>query len=340
MGFDKENLVVIENPHEMEQYAEDFRKRLLQFPEIEKVSYSNFVPGKPFGMKSFQSGEDRRNNHLMHVMESDSMIFSTYRMKVAEGKLILNKSRNGDTLDAVINEEAVNYMGLSHPVGSTFYMIGNNGETIDLIIRGVIKNFNTESLHTKIQPLVMLPQSTEPMHYITIRLRAPLNTGTINKMRELWESYVPGIPFVEFSMDENLGTFYQEEQSTGRVALVFSFFAIFIACMGLYSLLALTTVFRTKEIGIRKVLGAGSRELTLLLTTELYKLIVIAGLIALPVAYILSWYWLKRFAYHVPVSLFNYLLVFIAVFLVAVFTVYRQLRRTISADPAESLRYE
>ena len=145
---------------------------------------------------------------------------------------------------------------------------------------------------------------------------------------------------MHFSMEESLGAFYEEEQSTARIALVFSFFAIFIACMGLYSLLAITTVFRTKEIGIRKVLGAGSRELVLLLTKELFKLIAIAGLIALPVAFLTSYYWLDRFAYHVPVSITNYALVFAAVLVVAIFTVYKQLRRTISADPSESLRYE
>jgi putative ABC transport system permease protein len=110
--------------------------------------------------------------------------------------------------------------------------------------------------------------------------------------------------------------------------------------MGLYSLLALTTVFRTKEIGIRKVLGADSRELVMLLTKEIFKLIAIAGLITLPIAFVSSWYWLERFAYHVPVSLLNYFLVFAAVLVVAVFTVYKQLRRTISTDPSESLRYE
>jgi putative ABC transport system permease protein len=255
VGFDKENLLVLENAREMEPRDEDFRKRLLQFPEIENVTFSSSVPGKPFLMKSFQSGEDRRNNHLMHVMESDSLIFSTYRMQAAEGNFTIDKSKSGDTLNAVINEEAVSYMGLSNPVGTTFYLIGNNSAPVSLIIRGVVKNFNTESLHSKIQPLVMLPRSTERMRYITIRLKEHVSPNIINKTRELWNSYLPGTPFVQFSMDENLGAFYQEEQTTGRIALVFSFFAIFIACMGLYSLLALTTVFRTKEIGIRKVLG-------------------------------------------------------------------------------------
>ncbi|MGE5409684.1 MAG: ABC transporter permease [Clostridiales bacterium] len=141
-------------------------------------------------------------------------------------------------------------------------------------------------------------------------------------------------------MDESLGSFYKEEQTTGQVALIFSFLAIFIACLGLYSLLALTTVYRTKEIGIRKVFGAETKELILLLTQEIFKLIVISGLIALPIAFFLSNYWLERFAYHVGLSFTNYCLVFITVLVVAVFTIFRQLRQTINADPSESLRYE
>lgn len=340
VGFDKENLLVLENASELEPRSEEFRKKLLEFPEIDDVTFSSSVPGKGLYMKSFQSGKDRQNNHLMYVIESDSLIFKTYRMNLAEGRFQLKANKHKDTLDAVINEETMRYLGLQNPVGTSFYFISNYNQTACLIIRGVVKNFNTESLHSKIQPLVMIPQCSERVRYVTLRLNQHANRQTINKINALWSSFLPNTPFMQFSMDEGLGAFYQEEESTGKIAIIFSFFAIFIACMGLYSLLALTTVYRTKEIGIRKVMGAGSRELVLLLTIELFKLIAIAGLIALPIAFLSSHYWLERFAYHVSLSLTNYLFVFIAVFIVAVFTIYRQLRRTINADPSESLRYE
>jgi len=340
VGFDKENLIVLENAYALETTSEEFRKKLLALPEIQNITFSSSVPGKPFHMISFQSGEDRQNNHLMNVMESDSLFFKTYRMTLAEGSFDFNSNKTGDTIGTVINEEAVKYLGLQDPLGKHFYLADNITGNICLTIKGVVQNFNTESLHSKIQPLVILPQKLEKYHFISIRLNQPVDNYTIEKIKALWTSLLPNTTFMEYSMDESLGAFYKEEQSTGRIAIIFSFFAIFIACMGLYSLLALTTVYRTKEIGIRKVLGADSRELILLLTKELFKLIIIAGLIALPIAFYSSWYWLERFAYHVSVSLTNYFLVFIAVFFVALFTIYRQLRRTISADPSESLRYE
>ena len=180
----------------------------------------------------------------------------------------------------------------------------------------------------------------QQIKFATIRFSHNVKNGDIVRVKNYLGKVFPNIPFFQFAMNENLGEFYKEERSTGEVAVAFSFFAIFIACMGLYSLLALTTVFRTKEIGIRKVLGAGTKELILLLSKEIFKLITFAGIIALPIAFLLSYYWLDRFAYHVSLSLTNYLFVFLAVFIVAVFTIYRQLWHTINSDPGNSLRFE
>ena len=194
-------------------------------------------------------------------------------------------------------------------------------------------------MHTEIQPIIVFPVRSNQIRFISIRL-TEYNTETLAKIKNLWERLYPNNQFSQYAMKQSLGDFYNEEQSTGQVALIFSFFAIFIACMGLYSLLALTTIYRTKEIGIRKVLGAGTKELVILLTKEIFRLITLAGIIALPISFLLSYYWLDRFAYHVSLSLANYVFVFAAVFLVAVFTIYRQLWRTINSDSGVSLRSE
>lgn len=340
IGFKKENLIVLENALELKGKSEDFRKELLSINGVTSVSFSSSVPGKPFQMNSYQSGEDRQRNHLMYLMEADSLFIPTYSIKMAEGENNFQRQQNGDTIETYINEEAVNYLGLKDPIGKTFYEFLNNNKLFCMKIKGVVQDFNTESLHSKIQPLVIVPLKTERIRFVSVRLNQHATKGIIEKIKAKWIMYMPNIPFSEFSMDESLGSFYKEEQTTGQVALIFSFLAIFIACLGLYSLLALTTVYRTKEIGIRKVFGAETKELILLLTQEIFKLIVISGLIALPIAFFLSNYWLERFAYHVGLSFTNYCLVFITVLVVAVFTIFRQLRQTINADPSESLRYE
>ncbi len=340
VGFNKENLIVLENALELKGKSEDFRRELLSIKGVTSVTYSSSVPGKPLQMDSYQSGDDRMKNHLMYMMEADSLFISTYSIKMAYGGNDFHKRQKGDTIVAFINEEAVKYLGLENPLDKHFYEVLSNNKLLCMKIKGVVQNFNTESLHSKIQPLVIIPLSTERIRYVSIRLDQPVSTELIDKVKAKWNMFMPAIPFSEFSMDESLGAFYKEEKTTGEIALIFSFLAIFIACLGLYSLLALTTIYRTKEIGIRKVFGAGTQELILLLTQELFKLIAISGLIALPVAFFLSHYWLERFAYHVDISLTNYGLVFIAVLIVAVFTIFRQLRQTINAEPAESLRYE
>jgi len=291
-------------------------------------------------MQSFQNGHDRTNNLMMYFMETDSMFFSTYGMNLALGGFDRKHYSTKDTVDVVINEEAVKYLSLKDPIGSTLYQVNSDTSTNCLIIKGVVGDFNFESLHTKIQPLIIFPSSSDQLKFLTIRFNKPLNRFDVEQVNKTWKSVHPQSPFAEFSMNESLGEFYKEEQSTGQVAVVFSFFAIFIACMGLYSLLALTTVYRTKEIGIRKVLGAGTKELVVFLSKEIFRLIVIAGFIALPIAFLLSYYWLNRFAYHVSLSFTNYFLVFVAVFFVAVFTIYRQLWHTINSDPGDSLRFE
>ena len=340
VGYQRDRLIVIQNVIGLRGDAAEFRKTIMELKDIECVSFSNAVPGKVLVMQSIQNGSDRTNNLMMYIMQTDSLFFSTYGMKFTEGGIGDSHYLSKATADVIINEEAVKYLGLKNPVGSGIYRKNPDGSTNYLIIRGVVNNFNFESLHTRIQPLIIIPRELEQIKFATIRFKNPVKDADVKKVKKHLGTAYPNIPFFQFSMNEGLGEFYREEQSTGEVAVAFSFFAIFIACMGLYSLLALTTVFRTKEIGIRKVLGAGTKELVMLLSKEIFKLITIAGFIALPIAFLLSYYWLDRFAYHVSLSFSNYLIVFMAVFIVAVFTIYRQLWHTINSDPSDSLRFE
>ena len=340
VGFQKERLLVIENVLGLMDNGLEFQKRLRELKEVEKVTYSNVVPGKLLSMESFQNGKDTTNNLLMYMMSVDSMFFKTYGMTLSQGSFGRTAYSTKDTIDVIINEEAVKYLSLKDPIGSTIIRHKSDSSINHLIIKGVVENFNFESLHTKIQPLIIFPVIPDQIKFATVRFAQPVNNKDIGRVEKLWETTNSQSLFVQFSMNESLGDFYKEEQSTGQIAVVFSFFAIFIACMGLYSLLALTTVYRTKEIGIRKVLGAGTKELILLLSKEIFRLITIAGIIALPISFLLSYYWLNRFAYHISLSFTNYFFVFIAVFIVAVFTIYRQLWHTINSDPGDSLRFE
>jgi len=350
VGFQKERLFVIQNLFGLEDKGQKFINKLVELKNVEGITYSNTVPSKlmgmesfqdeNMGMESFQEKNNRTNVLLMYVMEADSMLFKTYGMTISDGSFSRKTYSRNDTIDVIVNEEAVKYLNLEKPIGSLLYRQNADTSKNTLIIKGVVSNFNFESLHTKVQPLIIFPIKPEKIKFATVRLTQPVNRKDIGRIKKLWETVYPKSPFSQFTMNDSLGEFYQEEESTGQVAVVFSFFAIFIACMGLYSLLALTTIYRTKEIGIRKVLGAGTKELILLLSKEIFRLITIAGIIALPISFLLSYYWLNRFAYHISLSFTNYFFVFFAVFIVAVFTIYRQLWHTINSDPGDSLRFE
>ncbi|HEY3388866.1 MAG TPA: ABC transporter permease, partial [Prolixibacteraceae bacterium] len=227
VGFQKERLLVIQNAFGLEDNGAEFRNKLMELKEVEKVTYSHVVPGKFLGMESFQYGNDSTNNVLMYIMETDSLFFSTYGMTLAEGSFDRKQYSTKDSVDVVINEEAAKYLGLKAPIGAILIRNKSDKSINYLKIKGIVGNFNFESLHTKIQPLIILPVSPDQVKYATVRLTHPINNRNIERIRKLWEKIYPTSSFSQFSMNESLGDFYQEEQSTGQVAVVFSFFAIF-----------------------------------------------------------------------------------------------------------------
>jgi putative ABC transport system permease protein len=341
LGFNEKNLVVIDNAYGLGAKQEKFRQQLLKLPEIENTTFSNAVPGELMDMRSYNiPGDTLKESYLMYHVKADSNFIDAYGMKMLEGSFSEYKSDMNDTVNIVINEAAVEYLGFENPLNSYLLFQDNLDTEVVYSVGGVVRNFNFESLHQDIQPIILVPSATDSLRFVSVRLSSKKDDETVAKIEELWKDNLPNVLFSEHSMSESLKEMYVEERITGKVAVIFSFFAILIACMGLYSLMSLTTIYRTKEIGIRKVLGASNRELIMLLSKETLKLVVFASIVAFPLAFILSHFWLIRFAFHVPLSITNYFLVSLAVFGVAIFTVYRQLWRTINADPAESLRYE
>ncbi|GET33802.1 ABC transporter permease [Prolixibacter bellariivorans] len=362
IGFDKNNLLVLDNSTGLGDNRAQFTERIKDLPHVTDLSYSSSVPGQLIDMYTFHKTNDSTNqNYLLQVNWADNHFLKTYGMhfidstKSIPGESAEPKqpiSHSNDTLrhknskqvaqpiNVVVNEKAVQYMGLKNPVGAHLIRLLQNGDQVEYTIKGVVRNFHFESFHEEVQPMVFLPEVPRFSRFTSIRFSSPPTDKDIAQVQKIWEEENPTTLFSEFSMSDNLQKQYTEERSTGEVAVAFSFFAIFIACMGLYSLMALITVYRTKEIGIRKVLGAGTRELVFLLSKETLQLVILASLLALPLAYQISRLWLSRFAYQVNLSVTNYLFVSAAVFAIAIFTVYRQLWRTINADPAESLRYE
>jgi putative ABC transport system permease protein len=254
-----------------------------------------------------------------------------------------------DTLSIVVNEAAVREMKLGDPVGKTlvssddFLNPDTSRQSVYTII-GVVKDFHFQSLHHVISPLFLIHNqrsfSTGVDGIVTVRLGAGEMVSTLRKMEELWKKLQPETPFQYAFLDREWAALYASEMTTRRVFGLFSLLAIFIACLGLLALAAFTAERRTKEIGIRKVLGATTGGIIGLLSKEFLSLVLIAIVIASPIAWFAMNRWLRDFHYRIPIEWWIFLLAGVIAIAIAFLTVSFQSLKAAMMNPVKSLRAE
>jgi len=230
-------------------------------------------------------------------------------------------------------------MGIQSPVGKRFsYHGGRESENSDGVVIGVIKDFHQSSLHNKIEPLVL--KLTKNWFYVTARINPENVSESIEFLENKWKEFVPYFPFEYGFLDEKINANYHTEQRTGTIFKYFTFLALFISCLGLFGLATFMGEQRTKEIGIRKVLGASVSGILLLLSREFTKCVLIANIIAWPAAYFIINKWLENFAYRMNLGIWIFMLSGILVLVIAIFTISYQAIKAAITNPVESLRYE
>ncbi len=252
---------------------------------------------------------------------------------------IFQKTIQTDTSAIILNEEAVKLMELKDPLGKRLMMLDNENNNRFFTIIGILKDFNYESLHQRIRPLVIFLNKGQTT-YLPIRIRPDNISKTISFVETQWKKYVPGKPFEYFFLNEDFDKLYQSEQKTGEIFTSFSVLAIFIACLGLFGLTAFTVERRIKEIGIRKVLGASISTIVYLISKEFLKWVLIANIIAWPVAYYFMSNWLDNFAYRIDITIWVFILSAVIALIIALVTVSSQTIKAATANPIKSLRYE
>jgi len=231
--------------------------------------------------------------------------------------------------------------GFSDPIGKNLYYISdlNNPKNISTLhIVGIVKDFNFSSFHQQVSPLALLwgenPGNT------AIRISSTNIPHLVNQIERLYKDMAPGQPFNYTFMDEDFNNLYQSEQRMGVIAISFSTLAILIACLGLFGLAAYAAEQRTKEIGIRKVLGATVSNITTMLSKDFFKLVIVAAVIAFPLAWWVMHSWLQDFAYRTDISWWVFIMAGVTAALIAVFTVSFQTIRAALMNPVKSLRNE
>ena len=338
LGFEKDQLLVIHKVDDIAQSRQTFKQNLLTLPDVYEVTNSSTVPGKGISMRYHRLyGGDMSSNLLLRQIYVDYDFLNTYQMKLLDGR---NFSEDyGLEIDAVIlNQTAVKVWGLDDPVGKHITPVGT-GRKLKVI--GVVEDFHFNSAHQTVPPLkIALFSERGYGRYLTIRANPQNIQKTIKEMEKQWQVFAGKQAFEYSFVDTQFEVLYNSEKKLGRLFSVFAILAVFVACLGLLGLAALSISQRTKEIGIRKILGASVPGLSVLLLKELLRWVLIATCIACPLAYLIMKKWLSGFAYHTSMTMWTFLGSAVVVLIIAVITVSYQSIKAATTNPVDSLRYE
>ncbi len=341
LGYDQEQMVVVQTFGELDRNLPVFKKALLQDPSVVSVSASSSVPGK--GFTNIGMGlEGTNSSQGTNMYIADANFLDAMQMEMAEGRYF-NKEIPTDRQAVIINESKARDLAVDDLLSKRMMIwVGGEGR-VPFHIIGIIKDFHYESFHEPVKPMVMVKLNGAcpwPEAYVSIRVRTGDIRGVLSRIRETWEAVMPGIPFEYSFLDAIYNEQYQNEERTGRVFTIFTLTAIFVACIGLLGLASFAVERRTKEISIRKVLGASVHGLVLMLSGEFARWVAIANLIAWPVAYYAMTHWLQNFAYRTNLSVWPFILSALLMLGLTGLTVSYHAIKSAMARPVDALRYE
>ena len=337
LGMDKNNVLVVKGASRLATNKEAFKNSLSQMQGVEKVSYTNNVFPGVNNTTVFRSAGSEQD-HIMGLYYADHDHQDVVRFEIKEGRYF-SREFPADTMAIVLNEAAVKEFGFTNPLGEEIVFFGDEG--IDsaprLKVVGVMKDFNFESFTAQVRPLAI--RLTTNDHTLLVRYSGSPKT-VVEQVEKLWKQLAPSEPLQYSFLDDNFDDLFRAEQRMGDIFTVFSGLAIFIASLGLFALAAFTSEQRSKEIGIRKVMGASVFGITMLLSREFTRLVLFAFVPAAVAGWYVSNRWLEGFAYRIDVNPWTIFFSGFAALVLAWLTVSYQSIRAATASPAETLRSE
>ena len=335
LGFDKEKVIVISNVDRLESNRKAFKDALQNDANIVAASYSNSVIPGVNNTTIFRKPESEED-HIIGLYFADHEHFDVMGFELVAGR---NFSREfpSDSTAMLVNEAIVDAMGWEDPIGER--LISFNGEKpMEITVVGVLKDYNFESLRENIRPIMI--RLGDFGNDMTVRYTHEDPKEAVELLESKWKEVAPNEPFEFAFLDERFDEMYRAEQRLGVLFTIFTGLAIFIACLGLFGLAAFTAEQRTKEIGIRKAMGASSFTIVRLLSSEFVKFILIAFVISIYPAYYFISGWLENFVYRIGIDWWVFLLSGIIAFVISLITVSFQSVKASRLDPATTLRYE
>ena len=345
LGFNKDQVIVVKKTDDIAiqrpGIIESFINDLKSIPGVIDASNSINIFGENFGNTPYKM-YGTNDNHLMNILFADHNFASVYGIEMAKGRYY-SKEYGSDTSSIVLNETAAKEFGiLDDPIGRQIARAHADGEVPDVYtVVGVMKDFHFQSLHQKIQPIIIHLFNQQGFgRNVSVKVNPDNINRKLEEIENVWHKFAGNQAFEYVFFDEEFAKAYEAEKRTGIIVTVFSALAILIACLGLLGLAAFTTEQRTKEVGIRKILGASVPGIVVLLLKDFAKWVLISNIIAWPIAYFALNKWLEDFAYRINIDILAFIAASLTAITIAVITVSYQAIKAATANPVKSLRYE
>jgi predicted permease len=334
LGLERENLLFVAQEGALEDRFEAVAPELLKQPGIASVTASSRNP-LDIGVNTTGvnwEGKDPGNTQLFYIINANYDFVKTMQMELAAGR-DFSRAFGADSMNYLVNEETARVIG-GHVLGEPLQVYDLKGQIV-----GVIKNFSMNSLYSPIEPAIirLAPEETK---YLFVRTEPGRTQEALAGLESVYKRFNPGYPFEYTFLDQEFEQTYRREAVMGTLANMFAVIALFISCLGLFGLTSFTVEQRTKEVGVRKVLGASITSITTLLSQDFVKLLLWADLIAWPVAWFAIHRWLQNFAYRIDIGWWMFALSGGLALLIALLTVGTQAIKAALANPVEALRYE
>jgi len=345
LGFKKDHIItgsIFDS--NLRNNLELFKTELSRYPQILDVYVNGDLPVtvSASNYARWEGLAEGEEGHLTYGAEVNYNFLDFFEIELIEGRNF-SKEFTTDTSQAfILNETAVKITGWNEPIGKKYSLWGREG-----LVIGVIKDFHNTSLHLKVEPMALWLTSpnipnilNRTINDFAIKISSDDIPGTLAFIEDKFKEYSPDYPFNYSFLDERVDRIYRSEQRLGQIFSYFTFIAIFISCLGLFGLASFTAEQRTKEIGIRKVLGASVSGIIMLLSRNFVKWVLAANVLAIPIAYIAMNRWLQNFAYRTHIGIWTFVISVAMALMIALISVSYQSVKAATANPVDSLRYE
>ncbi|MFC1724484.1 ABC transporter permease [candidate division KSB1 bacterium] len=346
LGFRKDNIVVVRLKGPVANDPELLKNELLNHSAILGASASYLLPSR-IGMYNDVTWEGANDGEVIGLWQNkvDFDFINTYELELVKGRNF-KREFTSDYMDyssensgaVILNETAVKRFGWDDPIGKKVIQVQDGGKWYFTVV-GVVKDFHFSSLRNEIEPVNFFLRPTR-LNYLSIKITGDNIPGTLKFLEDKWNIVNPDSPFDYFFLGESFASMYRVEESMKEIITIFSILTIFIACLGLFGLASFSAERRTKEIGIRKVMGASFANIIFFLSRDFIKWVLIANIISWPAAYFVMNNWLSNFAYHINIGFESFVISCLASVVIAVLTVSYRAVKTATINPVDSLRNE